>query len=744
MEAKAVTQEVEIDLQQYWLILRRRWLVAAAVFGSVVGLTILSVSLKKPVYEATGKLALSDNKTSSLTSLSGTNQGVGNLTALTLQSNPSKTEAEAIRSDPVVMKAITALNLTDQQGNLLDPEVVLAKLKVTNLPATDVLEVKYKSNDPEEAAAVVNKVLSNYLELNLATNRAQARAAREFLEKQLPILKAKVLQADKAVLQFEEANKVVNLASQGTSLVETEKELTDQLTQAESELAKANTRTAALRQQVGMNLQKAKVVNTLSESSAVQEALQDYQKAENELASARTRYQDDHPTVIDLTNQVTSYRETLEQRVGQVVGTNTLPSRNNLQTAQLQKKLTEQFVNSEVDRLSIASQVKALSNQRAALRQEATVIPKLRYIQQSLLRQQAAADITFQTLLKQLQEAKLTENQNLGNARILQNARVPSNPVAPRKVLLIAGGSFLGMLLAVGIVFVLEALDKSVKTVKEVRELFNYTVLGTIPSLKGSKKVSGTGLERPTPTLVVRDQPRSSISEAYRMLQANLKFLSSDKQLKVFAITSSLPKEGKSTVSANLAVAMSQLGHRVLLVDADMRRPSQHQIWEASNAIGLSDVLAGQASIETAVQKDIENLHLLTAGTLPPNPLALLDSQKMAWLTQTLSEAYDYVIVDTPPLEMAADALVLGKMVDGVLMVVRPGVVDSARAMSAKEALEKSDQNILGLVVNGIIPENEPDSYYYYYAKEYYTEHEQEVPLPVDAIEPQKERITRF
>jgi capsular exopolysaccharide synthesis family protein len=203
------------------------------------------------------------------------------------------------------------------------------------------------------------------------------------------------------------------------------------------------------------------------------------------------------------------------------------------------------------------------------------------------------------------------------------------------------------------------------------------------------------------------------------MLQANLKFLSSDKEIKAIVVTSSLPKEGKSEISANLAATMAQVGRRVLLVDADMRHPSQHHIWALTNAVGLSNILVGEAEFNTAVQQVMPRLDVLPSGVIPPNPVALLDSKRMASLIETFSRNYDFVIVDTPPLIGVADAPILGKMADGILLVVRPSVVDSPNAKAAKEFLARTGQNVLGLVANGVIIKNEPDSYFYYTKEQY-------------------------
>ena len=285
---------------------------------------------------------------------------------------------------------------------------------------------------------------------------------------------------------------------------------------------------------------------------------------------------------------------------------------------------------------------------------------------------------------------------------------------------IIVSGGVLGILLATATVVILEVRDTSIKNLKEARELFGYTLLGVIPSMKKKTALRGRNIESTVPELPVRDTPRLPICEAYRMLQANLKFLTSDKALKVIVVTSSIPKEGKSKISANLAATLAQMGHRVLLVDADMRYPSQHHIWALTNAAGLSDVIVGQAEFNAVVTEVMASLDVLTAGVIPPNPLALLNSKRMASLIEDFSQTYDFVIIDAPPLIVAADALTLGKMTDGILLVARPGVVNSTSAAAAKESLESSGQNVLGLVVNGV--SLDATGSYFYYSKEYHAE----------------------
>lgn len=212
---------------------------------------------------------------------------------------------------------------------------------------------------------------------------------------------------------------------------------------------------------------------------------------------------------------------------------------------------------------------------------------------------------------------------------------------------------------------------------------------------------------------IASSTPSLMIHQAYQMLQANLKFIS-HKKVRTIVVTSSVTEEGKSEVCANLSGALAQAGRRVLLVDADMHSPSQHHLWGVINSVGLSNIIVGQDEFPQAVQVVTKYLSVLTAGVQPPNPLALIDSDRMTSLIDKFSQSYDYIVFDTPPLVNTADAAVLGKMVDGVLLVAQPGVLDLASATAAKSLLDRSEAHILGIIANGVNIKQEPDSYLYH------------------------------
>jgi polysaccharide biosynthesis transport protein len=735
--------EEYIDLKQYWLILRRRWLPAAIVTGSVIALTAAFTFLQKPIYQAEGKVLL--RKESGISSLGGGGEsggGLGVLEALTQKTNPLSTEIEIIKSEPILQKTIQSLQLKDTDGKILEIEEFLKLLTVANTKDTDIISIAYKSTNAQLAMTVVNRLTDFYREKNLQSTRAQASAAYKFIESQLPAREAEVKRYELAIREFKERSKVVSLPDEAKVSVESIGRIQESLTNYQGQLADSRSRAAALRNQLGLSANQGFAVNALSQSPAVQKALSDLQDVDRALASS-TDLQPANPKIQALQDKKKALELFVKDKVGQVVGKSTGGnlSLGAIQAGETQQKTTETLIQTEVQRLGLENQVALLQQAQVAYRDRVTVLPRLEQIQRELERKLAVAQNTYGALLKKQQEVSIAENQNVGNIETISPATLPDKPISPKILLNLAIGTVMGLLLGIGTALLLEALDTSIKTVKEAQAVFDITVLGTIPMLETSEQVNLKSLERTTPSLPVRDDPRSAVSEAYRMLQANLKFLSSDHPARIITLTSSVPQEGKSTTCANLALVLAEMGHRVLIVDADLRRPSQHQIWELPNSIGLSNILVEPGKWSGVVRSENEQLDIITAGVIPPNPVRLIDSHRMVSLIEEWREIYDYVIIDTPPLAVASDAMLIGQATDGVLVVARPGILNSASAEAAKAALDKATGtedgksnrrvNVLGLVLNGVIPENEPNSYYYYAAKDYYADSANAAPEPM-------------
>ncbi|MCL6751577.1 polysaccharide biosynthesis tyrosine autokinase [Nostoc sp. CCCryo 231-06] len=700
--------EDTINFQQYWLIVKRRWLLIAIIIASVFGVTGLVTFSKKPIYEAEGKLLF--NKQSGISSLTGVSEQLGQLSGVTNLSNPLETEAEIIRSNPIAQKTIAELQLKDKLGEPLEIDDFLRKLKIKTVRGTDILQLSYRSNSPEEAITVINRLMSTYLQNNIRANRSEATSAREFLSKQLPLVEVKVTQAEAAQRWFKEKYEVISLEEEAIQGVKRQNELSSQITQLRAQLVDARTRSGALQNQLALNTRQAMALSTLSQSKAVQQVLSEYQKVQDDLAVERSRFTDDHPVITSLLNKEQALKEQLEGRVTQTVGSSQPIPEQDLQMGELKQTLTAILVQVEVERLGLENQVGVLMKAFGFYQARLKVLPKLEQQQLQVQRRLQIARTTYEEMLKRLQEVQLLENQNVGNARIVSEALLPKKPVSPRILLNLALGGFLGFFLAIGAALLLEAGDKSVKTAEEAQQLLDYPLLGTIPLFDQKARLARG---ESTTELPVLDNPYSSVNAAFEMLQINLGFTFSDKELKVIVVSSCVMNEGKSFVAANLAVATAQMGRRVLLIDADMRRPRQHEMWKQPNFMGLSNVLVGQATLAEAAKEVVINVELLTAGTMPPNPAALLDSQRMNGLLQQAAQDYDCVIIDTPPLSFLADASIVGKMADGMLLVARPGVVNSGAAKTTKALIEHSRVPVLGMVVNGVATDNNEYSYYY-------------------------------
>jgi capsular exopolysaccharide synthesis family protein len=703
----------EIDFEKYWLVLKRRWLWVAGVFSVMVALAIFAISRQVPVYQAGARLLIKEDRSDWLT---GLNTRLGEIDSIYKDNNPLSTQAQIIKSRPIAEQVIKELGLKNDEGQPFKPKFISGGLKVEPVPETDILQISYQSKDPKLASAVVNKVIDVYIAKDVLTNRAKTKAASEFIQQQLPRVEANVVQADLALRRFKEENHVVDLIPEARVAVEQMGQLDNQMTGVQAELAQVTARSQALRNQLKMNHQEALAITSLNQSPAVQQVLGQLQKIQEELVLERRRFLDADPTIVKLKQKEAALNALLQERITEVIGSQQQISPGNLQLGALRQSLIANLVESEVRRLELENQLAVIKTTQSEHKQRSNAIPRLEQTQRELERRVAAAQSTYELLLQKLQEARVAENQNVGNARIISNATVPESPNGSKKKLILVGGGVAGLMLGVALAFIVDLIDQSVKTVKEAKQLFGYTLLGVIPTMGKSRKrwLPFQDAAPTEPKLVVKDKPHSPITQAYQMLRANLKFLSSDKPIKVIVVTSSVPQEGKTEVCGNLATAMAQVGQRVLLVDADMRYPSQHQFWNLTNSVGLSNVLVGEIPVQMAVETVMPGLDVLTAGVIPPNPVAILDSKRMAALMEQFSQEYDAVIVDTPPLAGIADAPILGSMADGILLVVRPGVVDAGNAKAAKEFLARSGQQVLGFVANQVMVKNEPDSYFYY------------------------------
>jgi uncharacterized protein involved in exopolysaccharide biosynthesis len=459
-----------ITFNIYLQILKRRWLSFIVIFFPALLISLLPLLLRQPNYMAEGKLLF--HKTNITSSLTGVGTEINKLESVSQdQTNPLNTEAEVIRSIPIAQKAIKKLNLKDDKGELIKLQAFLKKLNVNNIDGTDILLVSYQDKNPEIATEVVNKLMDAYLEYNVSAQRNQTTAARKFLEKQMPNAELTVLKAEADIAKFKENYKSVSLPEEASKAVENIADLQKKFSEAQSKIADIDAQSKEIREQLGMNSRQAMIKTSLSQISGVQDILKEIQQLESQLTLRRTVVKDTHPQIIDLEDKLKSLNELLQQRIKKVTGTNKLQLNQNYELGELQQQLSAKLIELESTHLGLESQAAALSNLQASHKQRLSYLPRLEQQQRQLERKAQVAQSTYLLLQQKLEESRLAENQNLGNAIILSEAQVPQEPISSPFMLVSA--SLLAILATLVAIFILEATDKSIKTVDETKSCWD-------------------------------------------------------------------------------------------------------------------------------------------------------------------------------------------------------------------------------------------------------------------------------
>ena len=554
---------------------------------------------------------------------------------------------------------------------------------------TNIIKVTYSNIDPVLSRDVVNTLVQAYLDQTLSFKTEEASRTVTFVEDQLKGTRDELDLSEKNLQTYKSASGVVKLDTEAEELVK-------KLSEIE-------------RDRAAVNLQRKQVEFALA---ALQEARRKGQ------VYTPAVFKDD-PLIGSMAARLTELE--VQKRALVSENTESHPQVRAVQSQidQLQKKLQSTY---ETSQLNLAKQETSIQQQLLQYEVKMRTLPAAERDLARLMRlSKVNADI-YMFLLQKHEEARIAKASTISNIKVVDPAITPDIPVKPQKRKNLLLGLLVGLMFGVGAAFFMDYLDDTIKDEEEAKRALGWPLLAMIPAIESSAE----GGQSPTRAsrLVVLDKPKSPVAEAFRGLRTAIHFSSLKRDTKVVMITSSFPGEGKSTIAANLALTFAQAGNRVILVDCDLRRPSMNTIFEQARTPGVTEVLAGDVPLADALHStDIENIYLLTAGTIPPNPAELLCSDRMRDLLAGLREAYDIVIIDAPPVIPVTDAPLLTAFTDMVVVVLESGRIPAKAAQRMKELLQTVQAPVAGFVLNDRTALFSDTYGYYgkgYYGKGYY------------------------
>jgi capsular exopolysaccharide synthesis family protein len=552
-----------------------------------------------------------------------------------------------------------------------------------------LVDVKYRSSDPEVASAVVNGIAQTYIRYSVATTKTESRSMVSVLREQVGLYDAQLRTAEQRLQAFRERQRVVAPVEEATQQVKRLAELQarhDEMQVEHNSLVQLldQVRTQPRRPDEPSPYRRLATFPSFFASKAVQDVLSNLTALESSRSQLLVRRTPEDPDV-----------RQINERVGEL----------ELQLYQLATAYLRSLDN------QLASSTGVLGNFGGELER----IPAREVQYARLARDQKLLDTLYVMLQTRLKEAEVKDAVDPGAVRMVDPGIVADEPVTPRPVVNMILATVLGLMAGLTAAFGKEVLDTKIRSRGDAETASGgAVVLGSIPriaaagaqpALSRALRRRGSPQQRLEETLITRADPRSPASEAYRALRTSIIF-SGGEPPKLLVVSSSLPGDGKSTSAANLAITFAQQGSRVLLVDADLRRGLLHNVLGARPEPGLVHVLLGRATLDEALQEvevgDGTRLHFLPAGVFPPNPAELLGSERMRALLEELRGRYDTVVFDAPPLNLVTDAAVLGTAADATLLVARNGITEKADLQHAARQLRNLRANIGGLVLNDV------------------------------------------
>jgi tyrosine-protein kinase Etk/Wzc len=596
-----------------------------------------------------------------------------------------------------------------QYIGLLNAQEVLSFVSTASYEP-DLIRISVRHTLPEVAAALANAIAEAFVARLNREARAEASNERRFIETQLQAVRAELQRLDKQIAEVKQQLNMVDVSEETRALVNSVRTYTSELLMAETELRVAMKAREQLQQLLA---QEQPFVPMRKENPVLAEMEKRLAELEAQRTQLLNRYLPTHPTIKRLEEQIAALRQEIARRQSERV-IEVPDAAPNPRYA----SLYQQILDAERRRMELEERRKALASLLQQTYQQLRKFPEQQRRLGDLTRQLQVLEQAYMSLLSRLQDAQIREAAKLGNATIADVAVVPNRPVGPDLIRLITLAVLGGLGLGLGLTFLMEFMRTTVTSSEEIKHLLGVPVLSVVPEAR---------IDTEPDSIMRLMTSRRGAAEAIRTLRSNLRFLilrqSSDGKMQTFLVTSAVKGEGKSFISATLAIAFAQTGKRVVLIDADLRKPDLHRFFGLDGDVGLANVLRDAAPLESALlPTQLETLKLLPAGVLPKDsdtatPAELFSSEAMQHLLQRLKERFDIVLIDTPPMMAVTDPSILAPMTDGVLLVVELGHVSRSAIQEVKEQLELAQAKLLGVVINKASRKRGYDYYrdYYYY-----------------------------
>ncbi|OGC01873.1 hypothetical protein A2V82_02610 [candidate division KSB1 bacterium RBG_16_48_16] len=771
-------QPVEKDLSpvhSFWnILLRRGWYIIACLIA-VLGPIAIYNRTATPTYEAITTIIYEKSRLP----ISAANpfEYAGKESLLNhIQEIKSRSVALEVVSE-LPQEVLKEMPLPKKTNEKFDRRTFYAAKIRKNIQASpaaesDIIQIKVRANDNYAAMVIANTVCDVLEKRNLRIRQQEVSGVRSFIEEQRENYSNKLEEAESALRDFKEVNRVTSLDKEVEEVLRRITQIDALYQETKANLNKTQERLKTVIEKIAS--QRQTLVPSITDVSTplVQQLKEDLKNLQADLIRMTLQgVPDSNPKLQSMRADMERIRNELTAEAIKIAAMD-----NVIDPLSQMSLLFEEKFNLELEIETLRTQQESLAstvdNYEAKLRN----LPSKEYQLARLTREKELANSIFIMLSQRREEARISEAEKLGNMRVIDRAELPRSPIYPKKRLNLAIGMVLGLTMGLGLAFFMETLDVSIKTPDEVEKKTGLTILGSIPNLKSraretvAEEYEDRSYREPSRQLITYAAPASPASEAYRTLRTNLQFSNLAENFRIVLLTSSGPREGKSTTVANLAVATAQMGLRTLVIDADLRKPTIHRFFGLHREPGLANILSyffhksqfrsfngvvvreddediesskgpmGQASVKAkktvqdiasldlalseAVQPtNIRGLDVLTCGELPSNPSEMLASETMKDLLVLVKERYDFVIIDAPPVIAVTDAAVLAPIVDGVALVLESGRNDKEIIQKAKSLLSRGGVNLLGAILNNVKERNLYGDYNYYYT--YYSQKEE-------------------